>query len=377
MQGYLAAEISASAVEANLALIRKRIGPGRKLCAVVKADCLGHGVELLLPTISQAADCLAVATPPEAVQLRELGYEGSVLLFLSPCGYADAGRLREVLDELVRGRVTFTVASPDEVGPIHEAARRAGARVEVHVKVDTGMSRSGIIPARAPALVEQVRAADGLKLTGLYTHLATADNPDKTAALEQLRRFGRVVEAIPDRSELTIHAANSAATLSIVDSHLDMVRTGVAVVGYQLAYESLMDRPPLRPSLRLWGRLVQIKQVPAGRGVGYGLTCKLGRPSTLGLVPIGYADGYMRSLSNRTTMRVAGRDVPALGRVSMDQVVIDLTDVPEARVGQRVEIISPDPATPHSLENLARIADTIPQEIVCSLGHRVKRVLVD
>ena len=375
MQHYLTAEISTSAVAANLALIRKRIGPGRKLCAVVKADCLGHGVELLWPTIARDADCLAVATPPEAVQLRELGYAGPVLLFLSPCGYSDAGELRQALDELVRGRVTLTVASPDEVAPISEAARRVGAQVEIHVKVDTGMTRSGVAPERAPALVEQVRGAPGLRLTGLYTHLATADDPDMTAALEQLRRFDEVVRTVPNRDELTVHAANSAATLSMPESHLDMVRTGVAVVGYQLVYESLADRPPLRPSLRLWGPLMQVKRAPAGSRVGYGLTRRLDRDSLLGLVPAGYADGYMRRLSNRTTMRVAGRDVPALGRVSMDQVVIDLTDVPDPRVGQPVEIISPDPAAPHSLENLARIAETIPQEIVCSLGRRVTRLL--
>jgi alanine racemase len=375
MQSYITAEISAGAVAANIAYVRSTLREGAKLCAVVKADALGHGIELLWRTYARSADCLAVATPAEAVQLRDLGYAGPLLQLLAPCRQADSQRLLEDLADLVRRHITLTVTGQEEVAPIAAAAAKAGTPAEVHVKVDTGMGRAGALPGEALQLIEKVRRSHSLRLRGLYTHLATADDPDKTHALEQLGVFRALVDQVPRRGELIVHAANSAATLSLPQSHLDMVRCGVALAGYQLAYRSLADRPPLRPAMRVHAPLTQVKQLPAGAGVGYGLTRKLCRPSMVGLVPIGYGDGYMRSLSNRAAMRVGGRDVTTLGRVSMDQVSVDLTDVPGAKAGDMVEIISADPAALNSLENLARLAGTIPQEIACRLACRVRRVL--
>ena len=417
MNTYVTAEISASAVAANTAWLRGLLaarataGPKPKLCAVVKADALGHGVELLWPTLARLADWLAVATPAEAVRLRELGYDGPLLQFLPPCAHADSREQAEALEDLIRRRVTLTLSAADELAPIAAAARKARVAADVHLKVDTGMGRSGALPSAAVELAARVRAADGLRLAGLYTHLATADEPDKSATLEQLRVFRAVAEAIPRREELIVHAANSAATIALPESHLDMVRCGVAVVGYWLASGSPLnssplnssqlnhlspdrpqldrspldrpqldrsppDRPPLRPAMRLWAPLVQVKRLPAGAGVGYGLTRRLARPSTIGIVPIGYGDGYMRCLSDRATMRVGGRDCQVLGRVSMDQTIVDLTDAPGARAGEPAEIISPDPAAMNSLECLSRLAGTIPQEIACRLACRVRRVLV-
>ena len=310
----------------------------------------------------------------EAVRLRELGYAGPLLAFFSPCAYAGDER-REALEELIRRRVTLTVVSAEEIGAIAQAARAAGAEAQIHIKVDSGMGRSGASPRGVAELAAAIRAAAGLKLAGMYTHFATADEPDGAYLREQLSRFREAAEALPGREGLLLHAANSAATIASPDSHLDMVRPGLAVYGYQPA-----ERPArplaLRPALRVWGRLMLTKRLPAGAGVGYGLTCTLRRDSVVGLVPIGYADGYFRCLSNRATMRVHGRDVAVLGRVSMDQVAVDLTDVPQARAGDVVEAISSDPAAPHSVENLARLAETIPYEITCRLGPRARRVLV-
>ena len=154
-----------------------------------------------------------------------------------------------------------------------------------------------------------------------------------------------------------------------------MIRPGIALYGYQPS-DQISTRLPLRPCLRLTGRLMQVKDVPAGSRCGYGLTYRFDRPSRTGLVPVGYGDGYLRSLSNRATMRIRGRDVPIRGRVAMDQIIIDLTDVAGAKVGDEVEIISSDPSAPHSVENLARLAGTIPYEITVRLGRRVRRRLV-
>jgi len=376
VESYLTAEISAGAVRDNLNLLRARLAPGAKLCAVVKADCYGHGVDLLIDTIAAAADCLAVTTPHEAIYLRSLGYVGPILMFFTPCAYSEGRELRDALDELIVHNVTLTVVAASEVAAVAESAARVGSDARVHVKVDSGMGRSGVLAGHLPAFADMVRRQRHVRLTGVYTHFATADETDKTYARKQLRRFTAAVDACGDRAGLTVHCANSAATIDLPETHMNMVRPGIAVYGYQPSDE-MHTRLPLRPALRLWGRLMQIKSVPAGSGCGYGMTHTFDRDSRVGLVPVGYADGYYRSLSNKATMRVRGRDVPIRGRVSMDQVIIDLTNLPEAQVGDEVEIISADAAAPNSVENLAAIAGTIPYELTCRLGRRVRRVLVD
>ena len=376
MESYLTAEISASAVRWNLGVLRRLLGRATKLCAVVKADCYGHGLAPLLEVIAPAADCLAVTTPEEAIGLRQLGYDGPMLMFFPACAYADGQELRDALRELLVRQVTLTVVAPAEVDAVAEAARQVGAAAHVHVKIDTGMGRSGIPAAEADGLIAKVRACREVKLAGAYTHFATADEADKTFAAEQLRLFTDVLGRSGCGGGLVRHAANSAATIDLPESHLDMVRPGIALYGYQPSGE-MHNRLPLRPALRLTGRLMQVKAVAAGSRCGYGLTYTFDRPSTAGLVPVGYADGYLRALSNRAVMRVRGRDAPVRGRVSMDQVILDLTDVPGVAVGDEVEIISPDPCAPHSVEGLADLACTIPYELTCRLGRRVRRVLVD
>lgn len=376
VKSYLTAEISASAVSANLAALRGLLPPGTGLCAVVKADCYGHGLELLLGAIGRAADCLAVATAREAIELRRMGYERPILMFFPPGACAEGQELREALGELISRQVTLTLVSPEDVDAVAAAAGRLGAEAEVHVKIDTGMSRGGVLPGAAPELIEKLRSQEAVKLTGLYTHFAAADEADKTFTHQQLQRFMDTVGACGGRAGLTLHAANSAATIDLPETHLDMVRPGIAIYGYQPS-DQMQTHLPLRPALRLTGRLMQVKDVPAGARCGYGLSYTFRRPGRVGLVPVGYADGYLRCLSNIATMRVGRHDAPIRGRVSMDQVIIDLSDCPEARVGDEVEIISPDPAAPHSAENLARLAGTIPYEITCLLGRCARRVLVD
>ncbi len=372
---YLTAEISASAVRHNLRLIRDHVGTGVLICAVVKADAYGHGLDALLPVIAHEADWLAVATPAEALELRRRGYDGATLVFFSPGAEQQPPAPRAALRELIASGVTLTVTHPGEVPAISSAADAAGRPADVHLKIDTGMGRGGVPLDGAPALAEAVRHAEGVRLTGLYTHFATADEADKGFAREQFDRFVFAADACGETKGLLLHAANSAATIDLPETHLDMVRPGIAVYGYQPS-DQMQRRLPLRPALRLTGPLMQVKSVPAGSGCGYGLAYTFDRPSRLGLVPAGYADGYLRSLSNAAVVRVRGCHAPVRGRVSMDQTIIDLTDIPEARPGDEVEIISADPAEAHSVEGLARLAGTIPYEVTCRLGRRVHRVLV-
>lgn len=376
MESYLTAEISASAVQENLATLHRHLPAATKLCAVVKADAYGHGLKVLLPVISAGADALAVATPEEAIALRDAGYERPVLMFFSACAYTDGPELRDALEQLIARNVTLTVVNGSEVASVADAARKARAVARVHAKIDTGMNRSGVPAATAQEVIGAVRGAEGVELTGLYTHFASADEADKTFTREQLASFLAAVEAAGGRGGLTLHAANSAAAIDLSETHLDMVRPGIAVYGYQPSDE-MLTKLPLRPCLRLWGRLMQTKDVPTGARCGYGLTHTFDRPARLGLVPVGYADGYPRALSNVAVMRVGGREAPVRGRVSMDQTIIDITDVPEAQIGDSVEIISPDPQAANSVANLARLAKTIPYELTCRLGRRVRRMLVD
>lgn len=375
--GYLTAELSASALRHNLRLLRAELPAGTQLCPTVKCDCYGHGIELLLPIFSEMTDGLCVASPDEALAIRAMGYDGRLLVFFSPC--ADATSDDDpagTLDKLLAHEVTLTLVDRREVDLVSTAAAELGTTARVHVKINTGMCRSGIAPAEAPGLIGAIRRAAAIELTGLYTHFATADEADKTATRQQLARLIDVAEAC-DAGSLTLHAANSAALIDLPETHLAMARPGIACYG--IAPSNQMHRRlALRPVLRLWARLMQTRQVPAGSRCGYGLTHTFGRDSRIGLVPVGYGDGYLRSLSNRgAVMRVGGVRVAVCGRISMDQVILDLTDAPHVQPGDVVEIISNNPDDPHSMEHLAALAGTIPYELTCRLGQRVRRVLVE
>lgn len=373
---YLTAEISAGALRHNFAIIRQHIAPAADICAVVKGNCYGHGLATTLELLEELTDCFGVATPEEAIVLRQLGCLRPILMFLPACGWASGQELRQALDRLIIENVMLTLVDVDEVHAVSQAARRVGCQAEAHVMVDTGMGRGGAELGQAVALIEMVRNDPYIALTGVYTHFATADEGDLDFVREQLRLLLAVVDGSGGREGLTLHAANGAAMMELPETHLDMVRPGIPIYGYPPS-DTLTSNWPLRPCLRLTGQLMQIMTVKAHSRCGYGLTYQFERDTPVGLVPVGYADGYLRSLSGLSTMRVRGRDVPTRGRVSMDQVVLDLTDVPAARVGDEVEIISADPASPHSVVNLARLAGTIPYEITCRLGRRVRRVLVE
>jgi len=388
VESYLTAEISAAALRHNLTLLRRRLAPGTKLCVAAKANCYGHGQRLLLDVLAEQVDALGVATPEEAVSLRHHGFRKPILMFFSACAYGEGAELHDALAQLIANDVWLTVVSPAEARLVAEAARLVDAAAQVHVKVDTGMGRSGVPAEQAPALVEAIRAEPRLRLVGLYTHFAVAEATDKAHTLGQLACFHRTIaecgmrngesgtphSALRTPHSLILHAANSAATIDLPQTHLGMVRPGIAAYGYQPSDE-MHVRLPLQPILRLTGRLMQVRHAPAGSRCGYGLRYTFTRPSRIGLVPVGYADGYLRGLTNQTVMRLRGQLVPTRGTISMDQTIIDVTDVPSAAVGDEVEIISPDPADPHSVEGLARLAGTIPYEITCRLGDRVRRKL--
>ncbi len=369
MEGYLRAEISASAIHHNAQLLRSLLPNGCRICPVVKANAYGHGIRQILPIVESFADVLGVAICGEALTLRQLGWQRPILMFTTAgASFADD------LADLIARDVTVTITGSDEIKLVTSAARKAHRPADIHVKIDSGMSRSGVLPGQAAALVAAIRECKDIRLQGVYTHFACAEDRDKTETLAQLERFQSAMATIGVDGGMLRHAANSGAIIDLPQTHFDMVRPGLALYGYQSG-EEMTNRLPLKPCLRLTAPVVQIKDVPAGAQTGYGLTYRFEKDARLALVPIGYADGYLRAFSNVATMRVAGVDCPIRGRVSMDQTVIEITNVPGVKIGHRAEIIGADPQAPHSLENLARLAGTIPYEIVSRLGDRIIRMI--
>ncbi len=368
MKNYLTASISESAVRHNVAALRGLIGDEVKLIPVVKDDCFGHGMDVLYPVLAEITDGFAVAAPLEALELRRKGYHGFILCFLS--AYFDDFRIQ---DELVWQEITQTVMSRSALESIQAAAVRVGKTAKVHLKVDTGMGRLGVPAAQAVDLIKTINETDEVELTGIYTHFATADEKDRSATFQQLELFKSI---LPAAGGITRHAANSAATIDFPETHFDMVRPGIAVYGCHPS-DQLRTSLGLKPCMSVKAKLIAVKHVPEGARSGYGLTHRYDRDSRVGVVPIGYGDGYFRNLSNKAVVRINGVDAPVRGRVSMDQMTVDVTDIPDVKVGDEVEVISSDPQAPNRVENLARLAGTIPYEITCHLGHNMRHELVD
>ncbi|MDF7799137.1 alanine racemase [Pontiellaceae bacterium B1224] len=368
MKNYLTASISESAVRHNIAILRGLIGNDVKLCPVVKDDCFGHGMDILFPVLAELTDGFAVAAPMEALELRSKGYHGFILCFLS--AYFDDFKVQ---DELVWQEITQTVMSNSALASIEASAKRVGKTARVHLKVDSGMGRLGVPAKQAPDLIAAIRDSEYVELSGIYTHFATADERDRTATENQLELFKTI---LPEQGSLTIHAANSAATLDWPETHFDMVRMGIAIYGCHPS-DQLHNRVDLKPCMSVKAKLIAVKHMREGSRSGYGLAHEYKRDSRVGIVPIGYGDGYFRSLSGQAVVRINGRDAPVCGRVSMDQMTVDVTDIPDVKVGDDVEVISSDPSAPNCVENLARLAGTIPYEITCHLGHNMRHRLVD
>jgi alanine racemase len=280
----------------------------------------------------------------------------------------------------------LTLCSPAAADDLARIAIACGRRAAVQVMVDSGMTRSGVSPEDLPELLRKIESRPSLRLVGLCTHFASADEPGSGFAAEQLARFtgatdacpreGALAEFGPTQPRVLRHAANSGAIFFLPESHLDMVRPGLCLYGVDPLGKACMDRP-LRPALKWTAPLVGVKEVPSGATVGYGQTWRALRRSRVGLVPVGYADGYSRSFSNKAVVMVHNRPAPVIGRVSMDLTTVDLTEVPQAVVGDEVTLLDSDPLSPASVYRLAQWDQTIPYEVLCRIGPRVRRVAYD
>ncbi len=375
-------EIDLNAISSNVRELRRITHPDSRLMAVVKADGYGHGaVEVALSALKNGADCLGVARIDEGLYLRRAGITAPILIL----GYTPP----ELSTHIVAHRLTQTVYTFEAAEALSMAADQLQTKAMVHIKVDTGMGRLGLLldsprisllgkllPGNAQRVIESISRLSHIEIEGIFTHFASADGSDKTYTLEQLERFLEFLEKMRIHGlEFPIrHAANSAAVIDLPDTHLDMVRTGISLYGFYPSADVDRDRLRLIPAMTLKTRIIQVKIVPAGFLVSYGSTYQTDSPTVIATVSSGYADGLDRRLSSRGRMLVRGNRAPIVGRICMDLTMLDVGHIPDVAVGDEVVIFGNQGSECIPVEEIAESLNTIHYEIVTSLSSRVDRV---
>lgn len=363
------ADINLDAVARNAEEIKKQLRPGVKLAAVIKADGYGHGAVPVAETVYETADWFAVSNIEEALELRAGGIEKPILTL----GYTAPLQLPEA----IRNRITLTLCDMESAREISEAASQMGEIAEVHIKVDTGMGRIGF-PADGSFSETVVKAVSlpNIKATGIYTHFARADEEDKSATGFQYMKFLAFIDSIEQKgiTGLMRHAENSAAILSLPEYQLDMVRLGISLYGMYPSEEVVPDNITLYPAMEIKSHVAFLKEVPAGTGIGYNATYVTTAPRVIATVPVGYGDGYPRALSNCGRVLVHGKSASIVGRVCMDQMMIDVTDIPEVKRGDTVTLMGWDEKELITAEEIGALSHSFHYEMVCNVGKRIPRV---
>src|SRR6266496_6439599 len=364
-------EIDLSAIANNIRQVQTLVGPEVRILASLKADAYGHGALKVARTVlHNGASMLGVATVSEAMPLREAGINAPILVF----GYVPPWQLREA----VRLGLTITLYSIESAQALSRASLALDKIVRVHAKIDTGMARLGVRAEQLDEILTLIRtivAQPELEFEGLYTHMASADSSDQTYSHLQLSRFQRVLDLLEEKGlrPPIVHAANSAATLSLPESHFDMVRPGIAIYGLDPSADLPLPEG-FRPALSFKTQVSQVKMVPAGECISYGCTYVTERPTRIAVLPAGYADGFRRSPQNWGSVLIHEQEAPLLGRICMDQCMVDVTDIPQTRVGDEVVLIGRQGQVTMSAEKVAERLGTVNYEVVSEILARVPRV---
>ncbi len=368
-------EVNPAAIEANTKIIRNLISKRCLLMAVVKADGYGHGAATVAnAALRGGAQSLGVATLQEGISLRESEISCSILVL---------GNLTnsEELGACIDWNLTPTINSEKESFLCNKLAHERDKRINVHVKVDTGMTRLGCGIKEAPHLIRLIDELSNLSVEGIYSHLAMADGDlkDQSAQITamQKQKFQNLLINISNRSEpICTHIANSAGTLRDTTLHFDMVRVGLALYGYSPIYEEEGKTFGLQPALSVKARITFIRDVPPGTGVSYGYKYVTDTPRRLAVVGIGYADGVARSLSDKISVLINGQFWPQVGAITMDQLLIDITNSSSIEVGDIVTLLGSDGKEAITANDWSKKIDSIPWEILCSFKYRLPRVLI-
>ncbi len=368
MEAYrVKAEIDLDALQHNLRVIRQRAGPGVRVMLVVKADAYGHGARAIANhALRCGIESLGVGTSAEALELRSDGVRAPILVL----GTIIDDEARDCL----RHRVHIALHSSDRRARIQELASELGVRAQVHLNVDTGMGRLGVLPGRALELLREIRCSSHLDLCGVMTHVSAAEGALADSTREQARSFESVLRSARAEQLLrgSIHMANSAALFTSLRPLYDTVRPGISAYG--ILNSDLPGSGELKPVLSLRTQIVFLKDVPAGTPIGYSSTWRAERPTRIATLPVGYHDGVPWRLSNCGEVLVRGRRAPIVGRVTMDYITIDVGHIPGAAVGDTATLIGSDGHETITVEEVAAKAGTIAYEVTCSVGRRVQRL---
>lgn len=353
----------------NIAQVRKNVGGDVKILAVVKANAYGHGlVQISNAALRCGADLLGVAIPEEGKKLRQSGITAPILDF--------GGLLPENAEMVVDYDITPTVFSESILLALQEKAAQQGKVLPLHIKVDTGMNRIGVkAPADLKHLLQLLKSCENLTLEGLYTHFAISEAADKRFTREQVRRFETMVDLARQMGYAPLlHAANSAAALDVAETRFDLVRMGLALYGYYTGPHCRRDAN-LLPVLTWKTSVVHVKWIQPGETVSYGRLFTATRPTRVATLPVGYGDGYRRCLSNNACVLIGGMRVPVIGAVCMDQLLCDVTGLPEdVRVGDEAVLMGCQGGECIDAEEMAAWADTITYEILLGINERVPRL---
>ncbi len=365
------AKIHLDRVEENMKAMERNLAAGTKMIGVVKADGYGHGAVAVAKTIDPYVIGFAVAAVEEGFQLRRHGITKEILVL----GVAPVGSYEEVLDY----DLSLAMFQLDRAKMLSEMAVSKGKKAKVHITVDTGMNRIGFQPTEAAAdIVREIADLPGIEICGMFTHFSKADETDKTYTMEQIRMFRAFGEMLKTRGvEIPLtHCSNSAGIVDIKEAHMDAVRAGITIYGLYPSDEVDKECVAIKPVMELKSFITYIKEIEAGSAVSYGGTFVAEKPMRIGTVGIGYADGYPRNASGKGHVLVCGKRTAILGRVCMDQLMIDLSEIPEAFEGAEVTLLGWDGDEEITMEELAEKCGGFHYEIPCVISKRVPRVFV-
>lgn len=369
-RGY--AEVNVDAIVDNMKNMKAVLKKDTKMIGIIKTDGYGHGSVPIAKAL-EPLDFMwgfAVATPEEAHDLRKEGIRKPILIL----GYTFPYCYEMLSEEEIRP----ALFREDAAQLLNDAAKKCGKKIKVHVKVDTGMSRIGIRPdEEGLSFLRFLMDQEYLEIEGIFTHFACADEADKSDALAQLKQFQSFLDRIEQELGLQIplkHCSNSAGIMDLPEANMDLVRAGITLYGLYPSDEVRKDAFRLTPALSLYSKIVYLKTIHAGESVSYGKTYTAGEDRRVATIPMGYGDGYPRSLSNRGCVLIRGRRAPILGRVCMDQFMVDVTDIPDVQLDDRVVLLGFDGEEHLSAEELGALSGRFNYELVCDFGKRIPRI---
>lgn len=363
------AEIDLDAICDNIRNTRKIVKKGTKIMAIVKADGYGHGAVPVAKALDSLVDAYGVAIVEEGIELRKAGMEKPILVL----GCVPAMQYQSLIEYNIMPAVT----SYDMAEAMSVEANKQGKVLNIHIKIDTGMSRLGFQPNKeSVSIIKKIASLPNIFIDGCFSHFAKADEADKTFAKEQLQKFMFVVNQLEEEgvSIPTKHISNSAGIIDMPEANLDMVRSGISTYGLYPSEEVKKTNLSLKPAMMIYSYISFIKELEAGIPIGYGGTFLTKRKTKVATIPVGYGDGYKRALSNQGHVILKGKKVPIIGRVCMDQFMVDVSEIEEANINDKVILVGQDGEEIISLEEIGEMTCSFNYEVACDVGKRIPRV---